>query len=643
MKKLNLSIIYIFLLLLLVMNFSCDIFGPSDPVAKTKSDAWETIINAHSAKQQFYVEYFRIHSNNYKRGKLFVYEPKQDEIDYLWNMFYHVLNYSDEVDAAVDTLIAMANEDGMPLAKGSVSSSVFGALADFFGVGKGVFVKNRKRILLIASNMTKTDRDQLYNELVIDTWQSEIGTADEFWAKLQNGDLDDKASTLYKNFYDRSNVLLNPFTYYADQSNLTPGKTMSKDGMELCNKGLDVVIETAGTIIPGLSKAKDLYDDGKDLLEKSKKMVDKPLDAIADEIKSRAIGKVSGMVDVDNYFDPEGAGKYVKILAEVSLGTDDPDELVEKGIDYGIAKLTSSDKSIKPDYAIAKNKQPSVGIPEFIIAVGNMGRNANEFIMNLPSGNWDITAKDRDGQSSGTESTPVTSQQETTVDVVKLDSTKTDDEPPENELALGDVLDSLDIKIDSLYTIDIWFNDGSGGNGNETFHLSNYVWRSTNKDIYVLKWTGTNFFCEFEYYLINDWNDSTVTEITIDGNFALDSLKRLVLFIDAEETTIQYKIDTLGAHIVSQFEDVYSINNLLYESQSPIEVNYYFSIFNADLSVSEYIDHSSDYIRYDRYNFTIVEEEHYNGWIGPWSGRVSARLRSYPDNISTSWNLIFDY
>ncbi|MCF7833119.1 MAG: hypothetical protein K9N05_06055 [Candidatus Marinimicrobia bacterium] len=517
MKKLAIMSMNMCLLVLLAMNLSCDIFGPSDPVAITKKDAWTTIINAHAAKQHFYNEFFRIHSNNYKRGQLFVYEPQKGEIDYLWDMFFEVLSYADDVDAAVDTLLTMEIEDGMPLAKLSATSTIFGALADFFRSGVSVNVKNRQRILLIASNMTKMEKDELYNELVIDTWQSEIGTADEFWAKLQNGTLDDKASTLYKNFYDGSNSLLNPFTGYANDKNLSPGKALSKDGLELCNKGLDVVIEAAGTIVPGISKAKDIIDDSKDLLEKTKKMVDKPLDALADEVKSRAIGKISGMVDVDNYFDPDGAGKYVKILAEVSLGTDDPDELVEKGINYGIAKIKSSDKSIKPDYAIAKNTSPTTGIPDFIIGVGNYVQQTQEFIMNLPGGNWDITAKDKSGQTSGTVTTPITSQQESTVDVVVVNSNTTQQ-------------DSLDISEIDFSKCTHWrlYLDL----GDYVFTIPYYYYT------HEVGWSKNTF--SLDVFEDSVATNSSSYETSITGNVSLISYDKIGLYAQIEYKSISY-------------------------------------------------------------------------------------------------------
>jgi hypothetical protein len=630
MKKFSSFASVIILLILVSLNISCDLFGPSDPVAKTKTDAWATIINAHAAKQHFYNEYFRINSNNYKRGKLFVYEPNEAEINYLWEMFYSVLNLADDVDAAVDTLVYMATEDGMPLAKTNVSSSVFGALADFFGMGKGVFVKNRKRILLIASNMSKFDRDQLYNELVIVKWKKEIGTADEFWAKLQNGDLDDKASTLYKLFYDYSNSLLNPFTYYAHQSKLTPGMTMAKDGMELCNKGINVVIETAGVVVPGLSKAKDLYDDSKDLLEKSKKMVDKPLDAIYDEVKSRAIGKVSGMVDVDNYFDPDGAAKYVKILAEVSVGTDDPDELIEKGIDYGIAKLTSSDKSIKPDYAIAKNQQPTGGIPAFLIAVGNMGKNANEFIMNLPGGNWDITAKDRNGQSSSTKSTVITSQQETAVDVVLSDSTNTDNP---NTAKLSEVLDSLGINLNELYKLYITLWDGGSPWYPQSLSNNGYI------DYYALHWSGHNFTSRLDKEIVYRENLYYFKTLTVDldwnisGNIALDEETLMpVLNLQISYSSSSSYIDSGQVYTGSVSLVSINLSNLPYSYVSGDRIGF----SSRSLSLikrTENINFSYDTYQYERKSTELISDHSQEAWADASKGSIEVSFSAPPGSV----------
>ncbi|MDZ7821599.1 MAG: hypothetical protein U5N26_07165 [Candidatus Marinimicrobia bacterium] len=340
-------------------------------------------------------------------------DPDKRQVDRLWDDFQVLMDYGEAVEAAVDSLDRLSPAFG----KTAVPAGIIGSLKSFFGAGTEVYENNRKRILIIASNMSKPDRDQLYDELVVDKWKKDIGNADDFWEKLQRGELDDKASTLYKNFYDGANAYLNPFTQLANDKNLTPGMMLAKDGINLCNKGMDVIIESGKMIVPGLDRAADLLEEGNDYYEKVEKMVDKPMDAVVDEFKSRAAGKFADMVDIDSRLDPEAAGKYLKMVAELTLGSDDTQDLIEKGIDAGIAKITSTDGSFTPDIVIAENRQAGEGLPDYIIGIGNYVRNAQAYIMTLPPGNWDISAKEHTGNSAAPAVISVQAHQESAVDV----------------------------------------------------------------------------------------------------------------------------------------------------------------------------------------------------------------------------------
>jgi hypothetical protein len=505
-------LLVLILVFVLSFNISCDIFTPLDPDLKVEKEAWDVIIEAHALKQLWFHHFFRINSNNYQRGQLFVYEPTEAQVNFLLDEFEHLMSYSDAVIAAVDSLENLSSD---ALGKSAVSSSIFGALKSFFGAGKEVSVNNRKRLLLIASNMNQADRDQLYEELVIDKWKNQIGTSGEFWTKLQNGDLDDKASTLYKNFYDGSNALLNPFTGLANDKNLTPGQMLAKDGINLCNKGFDVVLETGKIVVPGLSQATDLLDAGKDFVDKAEKMVDKPLDFIADEVKSRASQKVVGMTGVGELFNADGVGTYVKILAETTLGSDDPQELVEdainKGINYGVAKITSTNGSVNTDIAIAKNQQPGPGLPEFIIGVGTYAQKTNEFLLKLPTGNWGITSRANTGQTSTSTTTTVITQQAITVDVAADtsstpgDSTGTPSDTtvikdPET-LLLEAVMDSLNMKPYITQRISLRLMDYSDeysiNGGRWDYEISNNAYYGFTPGFFAPQWTNYSFVCDY--------------------------------------------------------------------------------------------------------------------------------------------------
>ena len=648
-------------ILLVLFSISCDILTPLDPELKTEKEAWDVIIEAHAMKQLWFHNFFRTYSNNYSRGQLFIYEPTKAQLDLLIEEFNELMTYTAAVEAAVDTIDAMANDlSKTPLAKSTARAGLLSALKDFFSAGSEVNENNRKRIIMIASNMSQADRDQLYDELVIGKWQRDIGTSSEFWAKLQNGDLDDKASTLYKNFYDGANSLLNPFTGLANDKNLTPGKMLAKDGMNLCNKGMDVVLETGKTIVPGLGQATDILDAGKDYYEKAEKMVDKPMEFLSDEIKSRGAAYVAGIIDIDSKLDSEGAGKYVKTIAELTLGSDDPQELIEKGIDAGIARIKSTDNSIKTDIVIAENKQPGAGLPDYIFGIGTYAQEANEFILNLPSGNWGITAKDNIGYSSTPVTVAVVTQQESTVDVVASDTSSTGT-PTDTTIVqdprtkrLEEVLDSLNVMPYRNQRIRINLVDytDEGYYVNHTFYNSSIFY--THALIFAPQWTNYSFSCNYDqdsiHTGVNANKDPALYKgsTEINGSIFLDTTQSPMISISAHQLYYEYYGTTENA-LRSKEEIQIEIDSL------PLTTNIgnygeYFDFSNwFDNAInglpvkncSHYSSAQIDEFSYDS-SGTTTWERHHSYFNDPENGHMTVTF-SFIDTATSSITILTDY
>ena len=522
MKSLTRSVLVMLLVFIMSFTISCDILTPIDPELKDQHEAYYTIVEAHALKQVWIYHFFQTFSNNYQRGQLFIYEPNSLQLESLMNEFAELMTYADAVEAAVDTLEALQNDPASAsFGKPALPSGLISSMYDFFTTGSQVGKNNRDRILLIASNMTQTDRDALYNKLGGE-FNGQFSNSDDFWIRLQNGELDKVASNIYRDFYDEDGGINNSFGDLARDKNLTPGKIIVKDGSMLIEKGGTVIVEVVKTVVPALGAGIDAAETGKKWYEKGKKMVDKPLEFVTDEIKSRAAAKIAGMVDVDGPVDhvavSDGLANTAKVLMDVSIGTSDSQELVEKGIDWGMAKLSSSDKSITPDVIVAENNDPT-GFPEFIFGVGNYVNQIGETLITLPQGNWDITARTARGTTNTPVNTTITAQQETSVDVVVSPGG-----------AQPDSLDLEDMDFSKLLLFDMTIQLGG--------YMFNIPYYNYTTQDHQLSWIKNAF-------TLASFDDTSATnyksfETSISGNVSLISYDQIGLYGQIEHTVISY-------------------------------------------------------------------------------------------------------
>lgn len=508
--------------------FACDRF-PSDPDLGDPQDALYVLIQAHALKQIWLYHYFETFSNGYEEGQLFVYEPTKAELESLYEELNELLQYKDDVVVAAQTLTDSLGLTPSPLSK---TTGIFGSLFSFFSEGAEMGERSRERILTIVSNMSNEEKSDLFNNQLRSKWKNQFYDENDFWTKLQNGDLDDRTSSIYNDFYDNSD-LNNRFVSLADDNNLTPGKIFVKEGASLTEKGMDVVIEATKIATP-LGKGMDVVDEGKKWWEKAEKAVEKPLDLIEDEIKERVAGKLAGMADIDGAVNAVGLGektaKAVKVLAEISVGSDDTQELYEKAIDWGIAKITSPDKSITPEVIVAENKSGGNSFPDLIFGVGSYINNAGELLMALPGGNWDVTAVDKKGAKASTPAVTISAQQETEVDIQMT----------------GSLHQDVKTRLEQANFISIYFQYGD--------NTGQYMGMQSSSD-YPLSSSGTSFSVAYDY--VND--EGTRYILSISGHTTILGYDLPAVTLTATKSIRQ---TNKGWGQYSHWEEEISIDNL---------------------------------------------------------------------------------
>jgi len=396
----------------------------------------------------------------------------------------------------------------------------------------------------------------------------------------------------------------------------------------LIKKGGTVIIEAVKTIAPPLGAGIDLVESGKKWYEKGEKMVDKPLKFVADEIKSRTAAKIAGMVDVDGLVDhagiSEGLANSAKVLMEVSIGTSDSQELVEKGIDWGVAKLSSPDKSITPEVIVAENKNPSAGLPEYIFGVGNFVNQAGETLMTLPEGDWDITPRDKHGNTNKEPAVKIEAQKETEVIC-------------END---DDKADSLHLALHNFNKISISISSGSSIGGG--FNVLNAI-----DSTYALKWAGKTFSAEFEKtFDTSTPNQSSynIESIDFEGIISIASYDQLEVTVSGTYIYERYINDILISRRITRIDGI-AVPAAFSRKDSYGNMWSYFIInpvYNSELlpSLSTYLDfeyHSTSYYSAGDNAGEFRSEIIYNTIENPLDGYIDIRF-GYTD-----YKVISDY
>ncbi|MEA3392822.1 MAG: hypothetical protein U9Q91_07565 [Candidatus Marinimicrobia bacterium] len=201
---------------------------------------------------------------------------------------------------------------------------------------------------------------------------------------------------------------------------------------------------------------------------------------------------------------------------DATIGTSDTQELIEKGIDWGAAKISSPDKSIDPEIIVAKKQNDDYSLPNIILGVGNYVNRAGETLLTLPAGEWDITPRDKFGASNAEPAVTITAQEETDVICEEND----------------DTADSTDVALQYCNYVVISISTGTRG-----FTVDNSV-----DSTYAIKWIGKSFSATFiKYYEATDYKYT----ITIDGNVSLASYDNLEVSMSATEIYQHYNDDNI--------------------------------------------------------------------------------------------------
>ncbi len=374
-------------------------------------DAYDTVMEFAVAKQIMLLDYARIMTDGYNAG-FAENDLDEEDVDELFESIYSLMEYEQDVDAAI-TLIesdAAAKAAGMMAVEGLGS-----AMKDFFTWASGSGTRNRNRILQVASNMSESQRTFLYDNLR-PNWKSQFSSENDFWKKLEDGELDMKAPQMYNDFYhldqDKSD-----FGITAGERGLTIQKIAHREGAEGVTKGAKLMVEVVKTVAPSTAKGMEYVEKADEYKEKAQKAYLDPTNFIKDEIKSKVAGKIGDLIDVDGAVDggaiSEGLGTALKASADLVFGTDDSSALAGQGIDWGIAKIKQvTGSATGSDIAVAQAATPGT-VPEVVLAKGSKDEDLKVVV---PKGKWNVKVVTEEGRTEEHEDKEIESGQETEIE-----------------------------------------------------------------------------------------------------------------------------------------------------------------------------------------------------------------------------------
>ena len=225
MKSIRLFLAIVFILVLaLAFFFGCSGDSPTGGGDKNGDnggngidenilarDAYETIVDFAFARQIMLYDYFAIMTDNYNSGFM-ENDLTYEQIDKLFESLYGLAEYKADVESAIAVIEsdAVAKSAGLESIEGLAKS-----MRDLIAWMPGSAARSRNRILKVASNMSESERTFLYNNLR-DHVKAELKDENDYWKKLQDGDLDYKAPVMFNDFHHLDPQFSNFLTMSSD-------------------------------------------------------------------------------------------------------------------------------------------------------------------------------------------------------------------------------------------------------------------------------------------------------------------------------------------------------------------------------------------------------------------------------------------
>lgn len=383
-----------------------------------------TLTEFAALKQLFALQVMETFTDGYTAGFM-QEELTYEQIDALLATQADLAAYESRVNAALMRLEAtlVTNQTVASYSsydQGDVgTASLGGALSRFWNWMSGSAKRSRERTLRVASNYTPAQRERLYNALR-PRFQAYGSDSEDFWLKLQDGDLDNAAPQIFNDLYHSD-------PDFGDDSldrDLSIQKIVRREGAEGVEAGAELMVEVVKTVTP-LGEGMELAEKGIEYINNIGDCLEDPVEFIQDEIKNKVVGELEGFVDIDGLVDAEplgqGLGQAVKTLTDIQVGSENPADWFKEAAEWGVAQvLDLTEQEVTSDVAIAVSIDPEQALQVVISLLDAINATGDKEIhVGLPAGDWSIAAVTEEGNHDTVE--VEIKEQENSVVVVNTD------------------------------------------------------------------------------------------------------------------------------------------------------------------------------------------------------------------------------
>lgn len=361
----------------------------SPDIEKTEvRDAYLFLVEAHAVKQEGMFTIIKAFSNDYKSK--FLSEEMTEE---------QLMTVAETLDSF--SAFAAEHRDELEDARNifeyyNPKKDLKGSMVDFWGWISGSAKRARTRVLTVASNLTKEERSQLYNDWLRDETKQEFESEDDFWKKLEKGDLDTKANSIFADFNNNLE-----FIEMAQEKDLDIHKIFVKEGAEGINKGATVLIEAVKEATP-LGEGMGMVENAADFVDNAEKAVDSPLDGDGklDQVENALKDYLNGYLPIDEIIDnsemANDLSESLKNLYNSSKGALNPENWLDRNPTWGGVKIIDkSETGSECDIVIAESTDSNFdNITQVLIGLTDYVSNNTGFEMVVPEGNWEFKSVD---------------------------------------------------------------------------------------------------------------------------------------------------------------------------------------------------------------------------------------------------------
>ncbi|MDZ7720472.1 MAG: hypothetical protein U5K72_16780 [Balneolaceae bacterium] len=351
-------------------------------------DAYLFLVEAHAVKQDGMFTIIKAFSNDYK-SKFLEEEMTEEQL-------MKVAETLDSFSAFAAEHRDELNDAGNIFEYYTPKKDLKGAMVDFFGWISGSSKRARTRVLTVASNLTKEERSQLYNDWLREETKQESENEDDFWKKLEKGELDTKANSIFADFNNNLE-----FIEMAQEKDLDIHKIFVKEGAEGINKGATVLIEAVKEATP-LGEGMGMVENANNYIDNAEKAVDAPLDGDGklEQVENAIKDYLSGYVPIDEIIDNSEMAKdlseSLKNLYNTSKGARNPENWLNRNPKWGGVKIVDKSKTgSECDIVVAEATDSNFdNITQVLIGLTDYVSNTTEFEMVVPEGNWEFKSVD---------------------------------------------------------------------------------------------------------------------------------------------------------------------------------------------------------------------------------------------------------